>query len=61
MRLVPLDATKLAAVEDRLGKGNLSVSDPGPVTPPTAQVSTTFPKSPSGNSSGAWAEGDGKQ
>jgi hypothetical protein len=41
--------------------GNLSVSDPGPVTPPTAQISTTPPKSPPSNSSGASAEGDGKK
>ena len=49
------------SIAEILRKGNLSVSDPGPVTPPTAQVSTTFPKSPSGDSSGASAEGDGKK
>ena len=49
------------SIADILRKGNLSVSDPGPVTPPTAQVSMTPPATPSGNSSGASAEGDGKK
>lgn len=49
------------SIADILRKGNLSVRDPGPVTPPTAQISTTPPKSPSSNSSGASAEGDGKK
>ena len=49
------------SIADILRKGNLSVSDPGPVTPPPALISTTPPKSPSGNSSGASAEEDGKK
>jgi hypothetical protein len=39
------------SIADILRKGNLSVGDPGPVTPPTAQVSTGLPKAPSTPSS----------
>ena len=49
------------SIADILRKGNLSVSDPGPVTPPTAQISTTAPASPSSNSSGSTAKGDGNK
>lgn len=49
------------SIADILRKGNLSVSDPGPVTPPTAQISTTPPKTPSSSPSGGAAEGDGKK
>jgi hypothetical protein len=40
------------SIADILRKGNLSVGDPGPVTPPTARVSTGAPTVPSNNSSG---------
>jgi len=49
------------SIAEILRKGNLSVGDPGPVTPPTAQISTTPPRSPSSNSSGASADGADKK
>jgi len=49
------------SIAEILRKGNLSVSDPGPVTPPTAQISTTPPVSSSANSSGTPPKGDGKK
>ena len=49
------------SIAEILRKGNLSVSDPGPVTPPTAQISTTPPKSASGNASSSSAQRDGKK
>lgn len=58
---IPKPQSSNVSIAEILRKGNLSVSDPGPVTPPTAQISTTAPKTPSGNSSGASAEGDGKK
>jgi hypothetical protein len=39
------------SIADILRKGNLSVGDPGPVTPPTAQISTGVPKASANSSS----------
>jgi hypothetical protein len=38
------------SIADILRKGNLSVGDPGPVTPPTAQISTGAPRASSNSS-----------
>lgn len=58
---IPQPQSSNVSIAEILRKGNLSVSDPGPVTPPTAQISTTPPQSPSSNSSGASAEGEGRK
>jgi len=39
------------SIGDILRKANLSVGDPGPVTPPTAQISTGVPKASANSSS----------
>jgi hypothetical protein len=41
--------TSDVSIADILRKGNLSVADPGPVTPPTAQVSLGEQPNSSGN------------
>jgi len=48
------------SIADILRKGNLSVGDPGPVTPPTAQISTGSPKLPSSSSSDGAGTSGGK-
>ena len=53
--------SRSVSIAEILRKGNLSVSDPGPVTPPTATISMTPPATRSGKSPSASAEGDGKK
>lgn len=51
--------TSDGSLADILRKGNLSVPDPGPVTPPTAQISTGKQPNSSANASSSDSSGSG--